>query len=326
MKNLAVDEIERFAIDPAGRLGSLYDGHRDCVLGQLTVTDRMTSYPPFKPAKCQNIKDDPNRRLNLPRLFGFRDELQLNILLNLTLKTGMALLFDHSHSITELTRILDFHYVNGEERLYDNANEIRCSIQQLIPQTSATHIVTGVSWGHRMVAILQLPPEKETVEKIDDILEKIRISLESNQIELKLETNEESLLKTIRETKIYSNAPELTRMNTLYDACCYINRFKINIMRYPITYTLQPLSTSCTRQSVPSCSIPSAFADKIVNDLLLLSSTIKNLEISIDDDFQKVLCKYLKGQLYDVHIQWTDVNKKYMNEIERLSKLLLSYY
>ncbi len=55
------DAIKRSAIDSTGRLGSLYDGYRDCVLGQLDVRSLDKSYQPLKSTTCQVIKSDTDK-------------------------------------------------------------------------------------------------------------------------------------------------------------------------------------------------------------------------------------------------------------------------
>lgn len=197
------DVITRFAIDSAGCLGSFYDGYRDSILGQLDVTNIDKTPQSFKFGKCQITRGDKSDKLNYLRLIGIEDGLLLSILLNLTPKTGITSLMEYIHSLHEFTRILYFNYVNGEQQLPNSLPDFQRPNQSMMPQTSATHIVTGITWGINLIVILQLPPNNEIAKKIDDALEKIRITLEVGSGNLTLDTEEEKLFEAIINTQAF---------------------------------------------------------------------------------------------------------------------------
>jgi hypothetical protein len=321
-----LDVIKRFAIDSSGRLGSLYDAYRDCILGQLNVRSTQQPYQSVNSTQCQCHVMKSVKKQNLLNSIGVEKDLQLSILVNLAPKLGIASLMDFSGPMNEFTRILYFHYVHSEEQLSDNMSEIQQSIQSLRLQTSATHIITGVSWGYYVIIILQLSSDQETVQRLDDALEKFRMTLENESGNRTLDTNDENLLGEISNIQIYSNVPDLTRIAKLHEVGRHINQLKYSISNYPMTYNLRSIAYShsgCTGQGITFVSLPSAVIDFIQKHVFQMLCEIKDLEILLNDTLPKSLGGYLKGQLYDAHQQWSSINKEYIREIDRLSKLLI---
>ena len=79
-----------------------------------------------------------------------------------------------------------------------------------MPQTKATHIITGVEWGIDVVVVLQLPPDDDTRTNIDHLLKRIYTCLYCNyDTSLLISEDEENLLQKIVHTKIYSNIPDI---------------------------------------------------------------------------------------------------------------------
>ncbi len=55
--------IKRSAIGCTGHVGSLYDGYRDCMLGQLNTKIAEKLYQSCECAECQIIKSSSNKKL-----------------------------------------------------------------------------------------------------------------------------------------------------------------------------------------------------------------------------------------------------------------------
>jgi GTP-binding protein EngB required for normal cell division len=143
-----------------------------------------------------------------------------------------------------------------------------------------------------------------------------------------LDTNDENLLGEISNIHIYSNVPDLTRITKLHEVGRHINQLKHGISNYPMTYNLRSIAYShsgCTGQGITFVSLPPAVIDFIQKDVFQMLCEIKDLEILLNDTLPKSLGGYLKGQLHDAHQQWSSINKEYIREIDRLSKLLIDY-
>lgn len=117
-------------------------------------------------------------------------------------------------------------------------------------------------------------------------------------------------------------------MTTLCDICRHIDQFKNGIINYPVKYTLRPITwlfPEYTRQGAAFVFLSPEFIGIIQKHIFQISSQFKDLEISFNSNLPNLLSNCLKEKLYDAQKQWCDINQKYMNEIDRLSKLLISY-
>ena len=167
------EPIRRFAIDPSGRLGSLYDGYHDCILSQINVSHIQQSYQPIDTGAWEATEPNTTDRLDLLQLFDFEKELQLSIVLNLPSKARLIPLEESFRPVDEFTRIFYWCYINGKEQLHGNIAEYCPSFPSIWSSTNATHIVTEVIWGFYVLIIVKLPSEEETRQKLDVILKKI---------------------------------------------------------------------------------------------------------------------------------------------------------
>ena len=129
----------------------------------------------------------------LMKLVGINDkELSLSIYLNLVPQTGISFLLKYPFVINQYTRYLSYYsrtqrtFLIGEFK----ANASRCR-RQLISDTNATHLVTGIDSGIHVILILQC----------------------SSEYQPQLEGHEEELLTHITNTNVFSNIHHLGKLN-----------------------------------------------------------------------------------------------------------------
>jgi len=317
----------RTAIDISGRVGSLYDGYRDCILGHLNVKDEEKLYSSYKVVQCDIKHGNNNQTHNIFRLLSIDEQLRLSILLELAPKKGIASVIDYPYATKECTRIFWYSYVDRIQQLPGNVEDARAYIKSLTSGAKATHIITDVHWGIDFVVVLELPIDTKATEEIDHVLHEIRTFLLNGDKVFTLTLKEQKWLESIVYTKIYSNIPDLYRVNTLYDVCRYIEQNKYSNVYHPVSYTLRPikwLHPHYTEQNITFISLPGNLNDNIEQYVFQLREDIKKLERTIYVDLPKLLCGHLKERLSNLQKQWlTIVKKNYTNEIERLSELII---
>ena len=115
--------INRAAIDPSGRVGSIYDAHQDRLLGHLNVINQEKLYQPHKLLRCGIVHGNSNRSQNLLRLLSIDEQLRLSILLKLIPGKGIASIIDYPHRTNKYTRLLCYSYVDGIQRLPDRTED-----------------------------------------------------------------------------------------------------------------------------------------------------------------------------------------------------------
>ncbi|CAF4073751.1 unnamed protein product [Rotaria sordida] len=310
--------IKRTAIDSYGRLGSLYDGCQDQLLGILDITFERSLIQLYDKTQCILEKGEKNYKRNLLELINIDEQLRLSLLLNLTSKSGIATIIDYPYIINEYTRILHYSYIHQEERFPDEIEKIRERLESCLIKTNATHIITGISWGIDIVIILQLPSDDNIVSMIDIVLEKYRAYLNGDCNDFKLTRDDVNSYKHIIDTKVYSNIPAITEMTTLHNIFHSISHLKTDNTQYQqLYYILYPISNSSYK-----------YLDSIKNIrfeqyLYELSTSMKIIEIYFNKDILNLLCGHFKERFSNAYKQWLNLKNEYINLIERLSKLVI---
>jgi GTP-binding protein EngB required for normal cell division len=327
--NASSDTISLTAIDPSGHLGSYYDGYRDGVFNQLVVRDedKLSALP--KTIQCQLKKGDKSQNGKLLKLINMHEELRLSVLLRSELRNGIASIIDYPHQVDECTRFLCYNYVHQKEQISDQIMKIRKMDKSCTPSAATTHIITGVNYGIDVVVALQLPSLNEVGKSIDDVLERICVSLNNDQDVLALISDNEQLLKEITDTTVYSNIPCLMEMSTLREVCSYIDTNKSETMNYPIIYILRPIKWMFPEymgHGVNFTSTPSAVREKIEQYLIEFSNTLENLKYTLDVTVTKRLGGNLDKQLCDAQHQLSNLNKTYVSTVERLQNLIFEIH
>ncbi|CAF3032087.1 unnamed protein product [Rotaria sp. Silwood2] len=311
-------KIKRIAIDFDGRLGSLYDGCQDQLLGTLDINFEQSSIQFYHKTRCILEKGDKNHKRNLLELINIDEQLRLSLLLNLTSTNGIAEIINYPYIINEYTRILHYSYIHREEGFPDEIEKIRERLESCLTKTNATHIITSICWGIDIVIILQLPPEDNIVSMIDVILEKYRAYLNDDCNDFKLTRDDVNSYKHIINTTIYSNIPAITEMTTLHNIFHSICRLKTDDTQYQqLYYILCPISNSSY------IHLDSIKNNHLEQYLYELSTSMKIIETCFNEDMPNLLCGHFKERFSNVYKQWLDIKNEYVNLIERLSKLVI---
>ncbi|CAF4605516.1 unnamed protein product [Rotaria sp. Silwood1] len=310
--------IKRTAINSYGRLGSLYDGCQDQIVGILDITFEESLIQFYHKTRCILEKGDKNHKRNLLELINIDEQLRLSLLLNLTSKTGIAEIIDYPYIINEYTRILHYTYIDREERFPDEIEKIRERLESCLTKTNATHLITGICWGIDIIVILQLPQEDNIVTMIDVILEKYRAYLNGDCNDFKLTRDDVNSYKHIINTKIYSNIPAITEMTTLHNIFHSISRLRTDPTKYQqLYYILCPISnTSYTHVD----SIKNIHFEQYLYEV---SISMKIIERCFKEDMPNLLCGHFKERYSNAYKQWLDIKNEYRNLIEQLAKLII---
>ncbi|CAF3032041.1 unnamed protein product [Rotaria sp. Silwood2] len=319
-------DMKRTAIDSSGHLGFFYDACRDCLVEQHNMNHQEESYKTHKTVKGEIKYGNDDKPQNLLRLLSIDEHLILSILLRLTPSTGKASLIDYSHLSNEYTRLFCYSYIDRIQKLPDTIIDIERLMNSPIFSTAATHIITGIEWGHDLVVFLQLPADHHVATQIDNVLNKLLSSLLYENNISSLTQYEESLLENIVHTKVYTNSSELNNLNKVRDVCQYIKENINNISVYPIKYILRPIkyfypqyNGECVKFTLLSRELNGYIEDYV----LQLIIQMKQLEKTIVEDMPKFLCEHLKQQQNNIQIQWLNLKEKIRKEFERLSNLVI---
>ena len=319
------NEIHRVAIDSAGRAGSLYDGHRDCVLQRLKFLKTEETFHWIQPRQCEIKYNQSDRCSNILKIMNIQEELRLSILLNLSKRTEIDTFIDYYQPTNEYTRIILYSCIYREEKLPDHPAKVEI-IDKSMFVSAATHIVTKVHYGIRLTIVVQLPTDQNTVLAIDNVLQTLCTRLQNHQSVYLLTVHEKSVLEKISHTKVYSNISQFRNLSKIWDVCCMIQRNEYYLSEYSISYILRPINEffpECYEERIQFNLLPEEFNEKIENYVLQLKINLKKIENSVARDMPKFLCEHLKGSLNKIETQWCDVKKKFTNEIQRLSNLVV---
>ncbi|CAF3956062.1 unnamed protein product, partial [Rotaria sordida] len=319
--------IKRKAINAFGCLGSLYDSCRDCLLVQDKRNIPKQSFKPSKLAKCLVIDGNSDASRNILRMIDIESDLRLSLLLNLTPKIGIAAILNYPYRINEYTRILYYSWVDREEQISNDTIRNLKLINSIKP---ATHIITSVNYGIDILVVLQLPSETNFIHGIDHILQKISKSLSNdNDIISLLTTEENDRLRKIINIIVYSNISDLTGLNNMSTLLHKLEIIKKKFNSYPpITYSLQPLAVvypQYMRNNIKFRILPSELNNNLEQYILRRRAVVINFTKSFPKNLQKFLSGYLDEKLCQAHKQCLPMIKKYLLEIEQLSKLLIGF-
>ena len=324
-RDLSSVTMERTAIGSSGRVGMLYDGYEDFVDEQLQVTTKSISSESKRSIHCELINGNTYKCRNLLQMIGIETDLRLNILLTSAPRIGIAALINYPDAPSQYTRFLSYTYVNRIEQLDDTTTEITNSLKTLDQNTTATHIITGVSWGINLVVVLQLPSTMKMVKTIDKVLERIRTFLNEGLTGERFSLHDEELLEKIVNINVFSNIPDLRTMTSVFTICQYLHGHNgpFDIYR-PLKYFLKPIKCIYPNYigSDANCvSLPSASIDNLEQHLLLLLNTVTRLTHSLDCIITNIRT-YLKEQLNEAEQQRINLKNAYKDRIKRLNRLI----
>ena len=312
-------ETKRTAIDPLGRLGSLYDGYRDLLVGKLSVDDQENLHQSDQTVQGEIKYSENDQPQNFLRKLSFNEQLRLSLLLNLTPSGGITSLIDYPHLTDQHTRLFYYSHVNRVEQLSERWKDTKQVIHSSTLPTTATHLITGVEWGVDLVAILQLPTDTEIVQKIDCVLNKLLSFILHDDVDNTLTPDEEGLLQEIVFTKVYSNVPDLNNLTTVRDVCLRIKENSNGVIDYPVSYILRPIKWLFPQydgEGTNFIPLPVELSEKIEDYVLRLSADMKNFEASIAKDASQLINEDLQQRLSQVKFTYT-------NEIEQLANIVL---
>ncbi|CAF1269383.1 unnamed protein product [Rotaria sordida] len=321
------ETITRTAIDISGRVGSLYDGWRDQILGTLDINTMKTSTIRSRSLLCKVQKYDMNKSPNLAQMIGIEDELRLSTLVNFVPKIGLSSIIDYPYSINKYTRCFRYHYLDRKEHLFNDQNQIEKWNKTSMPDNSATHMITEISFGIDIVVILQLPSHDKLVNDIDAALEKIQHHLQNSLENMIIASDVERLFDQILFTTVYSNIPKLVQIEKFLDLCRNLNQLKKNptdceLLKYrltPIKWFFLEYTEDVTRYF----PLESEFRDIFENDLLQSSIVLKQACSRLDENTRRFLQKHLALQLLEVHQLYSQGKIYHEDVIQRLQSLII---
>ncbi|CAF2753086.1 unnamed protein product [Rotaria sp. Silwood2] len=334
------DTIERKAINPAGRLGSLYDGCRDRIIHETHPNCQEEWLQSSEPVECKVINGNMDLNFNILQSIDIQQELRLSLLLKMTKRSGIAEIICYPHRIDHYTRFFYYSWTGDKQQLLENGMHVLKNMKIWNPALNATHMITSITFGIDTLVVLQLPSEDTAVNKIDRILEKIRDELlrDKNSI-LKLTPEDNDLLEKTFNTKVYSNISSLTSLTKVSDVFSQINKIKMNsCCRYPLSYTLQLVTKLCPSDSRTSMTLShplqmkkadqfkflsSLLQEKLEQFLLQLRNPIQYVDASLNESIPKLFCGHLSSKLNKANIQWLSLKNKYRNNIQQFSKLII---
>ena len=96
----------------------------------------------------------------------------------------------------------------------------------------------------------------------------------------------------------------------------------------PMNYILRSLTVlhpQYTGKGNTIRTLPSELNNRLERYMLREKSIVTNLNISLHDDILKFLSGNLEGKLHGIHKQYSRIEENYLNEIKRLSKLIIDY-
>lgn len=317
--------VNRTAFNGSGRIGSLYDGYHDVIFGTTPTIAKPSYERILNSTQCYLNKT--TKSSNLLEILNIDEQLRLSLLLNLTQRTGLAAILDHSHAINDYTRILRYTHLHREERFAEDITHLREYLPLNITELNATHIITNVTWGIDIIVVLQLPSNDQIASNIDQTLEKYQKYLNGEQNDLRRTRDDVNSLEKILTTKIYSNLSHLTTLTSLHDLFHRISCLKINKTTHqPLNYILYPIQ--CLFHSNLSSNHFYIPVDTIINSkleqyLYELFIAMKSLEICFNENMQNLLCGHFKERLATVYKRWSIIQNEYSYIVEQFTKLVI---
>ena len=314
----------RTAIDPSGHIGSFYDAHTDRVLPASQTKFNMQSALARRRPSCFIKEFMINERLNLLKASHIHDELRLNVALQITPATGMGALINYSRPVDKYTRFLCYVYYSRTDYFTDDEfNSMKRQKPVRSPPSTATHMIVLVNWGIDVVVVVQLPPEDKYIDAIDYVLYKLCFALSEENTRPVLFEEDERFLNMIVHTEVFSNIPNLTRINSIIDFYDAILLFKSKIdCHTPYNYSLYPIEYLCAvnSQNNPFCKeLPPDITIHIENYVLKLLHHSRRLNRSLEQEFTNPE-KYLPDKMRQNLSRFNDLYKEKINEIIGLVK------
>ena len=321
--------MHRRAFNPVGHLGSFYDAYRDQIIAKSKLSIPVQKL--FSPCQLQcNIVNGTNDgTFDILQVIGVEDELRLSSLLSLKKKrSGIALVLNYPHRISECTRFLCYSWI-CEEVVIDKKNvRIGNSIGINDLQSSATHVITRIKHGIDLIVVLQLPSKIEVREKIDRALriicDELRRDMHGTFV---LSSNVEELLKMILSTETYSNVPFLATSLQMSRILREINSMKKTTYRCPpITYHLETITAFFSSKivySIPYTPESVVLRNRIEQCILYQRNKLKLVRASLNDVVPDLLCGYLEYAVKNAEHQVSNTKKTFKKYIQRLFKLLI---
>ncbi|CAF3175632.1 unnamed protein product [Rotaria sp. Silwood2] len=319
--------ISRRAFDPSGRLGSLYDAYSDRILSNSTI-DFLTQFADSRrQPKCYMKTCNIDECVNLLKWCNIQDELRLSVALEMTPTTGMGTLIKYFRPIDKYTRFMSYNYYSWTDYIEDDEFKISKEIKPPRHDTRATHMIVLVNWGIDAVIALQLPPDDEQIEEIDCTLQKLCISLSDDHSIVTLSEQDKRLLEKIRHIEVFSNIPELTRINSIIDFHRDIPSLKYNSdLLKPYNYNLCPIEhfyTTSNGNKVIFTELQKDNTYKVESYLLQLSLDFARLTKTMDQDYPN-LRQSLNIELNKMQTSWHELKVMYTIEIHRFQDIIMS--
>ncbi|CAF3208193.1 unnamed protein product [Rotaria sp. Silwood2] len=334
--------IEHRAINPAGRLGFLYDGFRDILIDETNSKCRHEWLKSFEPVKCELIKGTLDSNFNLLKCIGIQSESRLSLLLNTMKRSGIAEVLNYPYRIDHYIRFLYYSWALGKRQYLETELCVLDNIDIWDPELNGTHMITSITFGIDVIIALQLPPEDIVIKKIDNLLEKIRDEVRIDRyIILKLTSDDNDLLRKVVRIKIYSNAPSFLNLTSVVDVFREIDVIKQGkLTRFPLGYTLRLVTTLGPQESETSIKslyplhakkaekfrpLSSSLDDRIEQFLLKLRNSIAYAEAFLNENIPNLFDEYLADQLNKARIELSYIKDEYKKNIQRLAKLIVDF-
>ena len=312
------------AIRASGFVGWLYDECHHHVLRQRVgnswnyLTDRDQQ------AKCLLIRGESSEAHNLLRTIGIHGQLRLSLWLGVTNPSGIAAVLDYREPIDGDTRLLYYSWIEREEH-YPEEDLRSMRIERTT--SAATHLITGVRFGIEAIAVLQLPSVQRIVAKVDDLLERLRNALSSDDDVSSIFTAEEmNLLDRMIKMTVYSNTPSLTGVRYLSHLLEQTARIKVHGPScHPLAYLLQPLDLFHHPSTKPSTSynaLPATIHDQLEEAVLRRHSIIRRIQAYRRKYSSGVFRRASNEKSYIIYQQSWHVEREVEEEIRHLADLV----
>jgi hypothetical protein len=316
----------RRAVDSTGRLGSFYDACCDQVLHN-SVSNFVPELAKSRgPPQCFIKTCKREEPSNLLELLNMNRELRLSVALQMAREMGVGALINYSRPIDKYTRLICYSYFSGTDYLSDDEFKLLSRNKSSMPDTLATHVIVLVNWGIDAVAVLQLPPDDELINAIDYALDKLCILLSNDQTNVVLSQDDKRFLEKIVHTEVFSNVPDLARINLIIDFYYEISRVKNDIsLIKPYIYNLCPIQTFYSLNNITQGifnEMQEEHVKRIEHYLLQLSRNFKRLRTEIDQGYPN-LQQHLKDLFSEMLTRWSNLEQKHMGEIQRIHHLVV---
>ena len=315
----------RRAIDPSGHIGSFYDAHTDRVLPASQTNFNMQSALARRRPSCFIKEFMINERSNLLEKCNIHRELRLNVALQTTPATGMGALINYSRPVDKYTRFLCYVYYSRTDYFTDDELYSMKRQNPVKSPSNATHMIVLVNWGIDVVVVVQLPPEDKYIDAIDYVLYKLCFALSEENTRPVLLEEDQQFLNMIVHTEVFSNIPDLARINSTIDFYDSILLFKSKIdCHTPYSYNLYPIEYLCavnSHNNIGFKELPPDIVPRIENYVFELLHDFRRLNRSVKQEFTSEE-KHLPEKLRHSLSHFNDLYEGKINEIRGLVKCI----